>query len=169
MKSLNLKLTGSQNLTNTVVYIDDKQVTLKKNEFENLTYYHETENESVNIKIYKMLDVGGVWWFITQLFFFLISIFGIFDVRTKNKSLTLEYEADIDLSENTTLTLGLNPPRDGISAFKVESNSNVTEKSNRFFVDEAAKKKFKYLLISKIVLALAVVAIAIVIVVSKVN
>lgn len=165
MKTLYLKITGSQNLSNTVVYIDNKPAELKRNEFQNLTCNYETENESVNVKIYKMLDVGGIWWFITQLLFFIISIFGIFDARTKNRALSLEYEADVELKDNSSLTLGLNVPKENGTAFKVETDLNLVGKTNKFFVDVNAKKKFKYLLISKILLTLAVIATVIMVVV----
>ena len=161
MKSLNLKVTGSQYLGNSIVYVDDKPVNLKRNEFKNLTCKYETEKDTVNLKVYRMLDVGGVWWFITQLFFFIISIFGLFDIHSKNRALGLEYECEVYLKEENNITLSCNPPRDNTQAFKVETDSQITELSNKFYIDQSAKKTFKKLLIAKIVTALAIIAVVI--------
>ena len=161
MKTLNLKLTGSQNLTDTVVCIDDEEVKIKKNEFKNLTCNFQTEKDRVNLKIYKALDVGGVWWFLTQLFFFVISIFGIFDIHSKNRYLGLQYESEIDLTEDGNITLGCNRPKENAKAFEVETNLQTTEINNKFFVDEQAKRKLKILTISKVALFVIVVAVII--------
>ena len=67
MKTLNLKLTGSENLDNMQIYIDGNQINFKRNGFKNLTSKYETNKDKVKIEVYKALDVGGVFWFITQI------------------------------------------------------------------------------------------------------
>lgn len=84
MNELNIKLTGEKNLGNSTILIDGTPITLKQNEFKNLTCNYQTEKDKVKVEVIKYLDVGGVWWFITQLFFFIISVFGILDVYHKN-------------------------------------------------------------------------------------
>ena len=166
MRTINMKLTGSQQLENIAVSINNNPVTFKQNEFKNLVCNYETDASKINIKIYKMLDVGGIWWFITQLFFFVISIFGIFDVHLKNRYLGLIYEGEVELNDNNDLTINCKIPKEDDKAFEIQTDLVVTEKNNKCFVDEKAKKTFKTLLISKIILALAIIAATIIILIS---
>lgn len=165
MKTVNLKFTGMGYVDNPIVYVDEKPIKLVKNQFNNLTSRVDTENDKVNIKIYKALDVGGFLWFITQIFFFLISIFGIFDVRQKNRYLTLEYQGEIILGETNDITLRCNPPKDNAKAFEIEGDLQTAEAENKYYIDKNAKKRLKLLLITKIILALAIVATAIALIV----
>ena len=70
MKTLNIKLTGERNLGNAILLVDGKQTKFKKNQFGNIVATCQTENEKVKIEVYKALDVGGIVWFTSQLFFF---------------------------------------------------------------------------------------------------
>lgn len=166
MKTINMKLTGSQQLENIAVSINNNPVTFKQNEFKNLVCNYETDASKINIKIYKMLDVGGIWWFITQLFFFVISIFGIFDVHSKNKYLGLVYEGEIELNDNNDITINCKTPKENDKAFEIQTDLVVTEKNNKCYIDEKTKKISKALLIAKIILALAIIATTIIILVS---
>lgn len=167
MKTLNLKLTGSQNLGDALVFVDDKPAQFKRNEFKDLTCSVETDSDKVNLKIYKALDVGGIWWFLTQLFFFLISIFGILDIYSKNRYLSLQYEGEVELKEDNNITLSCNLPRENAKVFDIETDLQVTENENKFYIDQQAKKKFKILLISKILLAIAIVVTTVVVLIVK--
>lgn len=158
MRELEIKLTGIQNLNETVVNIDDKPVNVKKNEFGSLICKYQTENDKVNIKIYRMLDVGGFVWFITQLFFFVISIFGIFDVHHKEKCMIVDFEADVDLKEENKITLKFNAPQENAQAINIETDLLSNEVSNKYYLDKKAKKTLKILKITKILLALAIIA-----------
>lgn len=166
MRTINMKLTGSQQLENIAVSINNNPVTFKQNEFKNLVCNYETDASKINIKIYKMLDVGGIWWFITQLFFFVISIFGIFDVHLKNRYLGLIYEGEIELNDNNDLTINCKTPKENDKAFEIQTDLVVTERSNKYYMDEKTKKISKALLISKIILALAIIAATIIILIS---
>lgn len=158
MKQINLKLTGEQYLGEAVVLIDGKQAKFTKNQFGNLVLNHQTENDKIKLEVHKLLDVGGFFWFITQLFFFIITIFGILDIHSKKKYITLIYEAEIELKEENNILLRCNYPKDNAQAFEVETDLSVNEGKNKFFVDEKARKIFKGLLIAKIILALAIIA-----------
>lgn len=157
MKELEIKLTGQQNLGEITINIDDKPVQFKKNNFGNLVCKYQTENDKVNIKIARMLDVGGVLWFITQLLFFVISIFGILDIHHKQKCFVIDFEADVELKEESKILLQLNTPREDDKAISIETDLSVQEITNKVFVDKKAKKTLKILTISKIILALAII------------
>lgn len=168
MKELNLKLLGDVQMGETMVLIDGKSAKFKRNEFKNLVCHYETPNDSVKIEIYKAMDVGGVFWFLAQLFFFVISIFGIFDVYSKGRAVCFEYKAVVNLSEgkNDISLRYRNVKQDG-EAF-VADGGDLNVELNRRFVDPKAKKKLKILNISKVLLAIAIVAVAIAVVAVKV-
>lgn len=163
MNELNIKLTGEKNLGNATILIDGAPITLKQNEFKNLTCNYQTEKDKVKVEVIKYLDVGGVWWFITQLFFFIISVFGILDVYHKNRCYYVEFAIEVDLKQNGDLTLRCNAPKNEAKAIDVETDLIIEEKANRYMIDEKAKKTFKNLLISKIFLAVAILVVVIVI------
>ncbi len=162
MRELEIKLTGQQNSGETIIKVDDKPVNFVKNEFGNLVCRYQTENDKVNIKVYRMLDVGGFVWFITQLFFFLISIFGIFDIHRKERCLVIDYESEFDLKEENKLTLRLEYPQDNLKAIDVETDLNKREISNKYYLDATAEKTLKGLKITKILLTLAIIVTAII-------
>lgn len=167
MRELEIKLTGIQNPSETIIKIDDKSIELKKNKFGNLVGKYQTENDAVNIKIYKLLDIGGIFWFITQLFFFVISIFGIFDVHRKERCLIIDFESNIDLKDENKLTLQFNSPQENKKAVDVQTDLITHEITNNYYLDKQAKKTLKILRFAKILLTLVIIAAAIIILMSK--
>lgn len=167
MKELEIKLTGAQNIGETIVSIDDKPVKFKKNEFDSLVCKYQTENDKVNIKVIRMLDIGGVFWFLTQIFFFLITIFGLFDIHHKERCLVVDFETEVDLKEENTLTLQFNTPQENGTAITLQTDLTNKEISNKYYLDTKAKKKLKALKITKIFLALAILVTVIVVLMIK--
>ena len=167
MRDLEIKLTSQYDMGEMLVKVDDKPVNLKRNKSGGLIGSCQTENHKVKIQVYRLLDVGGTLWFITQLLFFLVSIFGIFDARHKEKCVVMEYEADVELGENNSITLKLNQQKENEKAVTVETTLAVEELTNRYFVDTKAKKKLKWLKLSKLFLTLGIIAIIIAVLVVK--
>lgn len=167
MKELQIKLTGQLLAGNTVVAVDGEPVRFKKNEFGNIVSNYRTDKDRVNVKVFRMLDVGGIFWFLAQLFFFLISIFGIFDVHRKERCIVIDYEAEIELGEVNSLVLRVNRPQENSKAVEIETELSVREISNVYYVDAKAKKKLKALRIAKLILAAAVIAIIVIAVVAR--
>lgn len=156
MRTLNLKLTGERSLGNCCLFIDDEHVKFKKNKFGNLVINYKTEKERISIEIFNVLDFGGIFWFLTQIFFFVISIFGIFDIHHKQKYIAFSYKSEIHLKEDSHMVLRCNPLKDNTKAFNLETNLEVIEEINIFFVDENARRKRKLLAIIKATLFLVI-------------
>ena len=159
MNELDFKIAGAVYLDNAYVYIDDKPVKFKKNQYKNLTYHHRTEQDRVKIRICKYADIGGALWFFIQLLFFVISIFGIFDTHVVNRGVCFDCTLDVKLSGHNSLTLRCNAPRNGQKVFDVETDAHAQEHDNNYCIMENAERKLKALKISKILLAIAIVAI----------
>lgn len=167
MKELEIKLTGRQRRGETVVCVDDNPVAFKKNKFGNLVCNYQTEHDKVNIKVYRLLDVGGVVWFFIQLFFFVISIFGLLDIRRRERCMVIDFEADVDLNQNSSVTLQVNSPKENEPAITVQTDLVCVEKSNEYFVDTKSRKILKGLRLTKLFLALAIIGSTIAILILK--
>lgn len=160
MKTINLKLTGNKYLNELLISVDGKPMKFRKNEFKNTVCTYQTDKESVHITIVNMLDTGGLIWFITQLFFFLISIFGIFDTHRKERCLLADFDVKVNLREtDNDLTLRLNMPEANKKVASIDTNLSVLEISNQYFLHEQAKRKRKILFFTKIGLTIAVIVI----------
>lgn len=158
MKAINLTINGSHSSDNLLVYIDGEKASLQRNKHQNLCCSHQTEKDKVKIQVYKLLDVGGFWWFLTQIFFFLISIFGIFDIHARKQYISYEHDFEVDLTQDCNIVLRSGSNQINSKAFAIQSNCPAYEISNRVFANQKAKKIYKALRITKVLLALAVVA-----------
>lgn len=157
MKTVNLKLTGRANFGDPLVYVDGKQATFKKNKFGNLVHEFETDKATAKVEVYRALDVGGFFWFITQLFFFLISIFGIFDIHRKEKFIVVRYNSVIELKDKNDITIKLNTLKENGKPVEIEGDASVVEIENSCEVDTKAKKKVKWLRLTKALLAVGII------------
>ena len=99
----------------------------------------ETEREELHIKMDTFHPLLAKKWWIKEILFFLISIFGIFDTRKFKENRAYEYEAIIPLhdGENViTFNIDIYNP----SSFKLVTDGEVEEKKNQM-VDISAKLK----------------------------
>lgn len=136
---------------NPLVYIDDKLISPKRNNFGNYTYTLKTDSDKVNLKIINVHELDSKLWFILSYLFFLISFLGIFDKRLDKSCKKFQYESTINLIENSELTIEL-PRSYKFSTETIISKGNVNEDviTNNFYIDNKLKQKIKILKIAKI-------------------
>ena len=148
MKEVNLILRG-MDAKNAVIFVDDKAVKTKRNNFGGQTATVQTENNSVRVRVESVLELQNPMWLLTNIFFFLISIFGLLDVRPSKTLTIVEYDATITLLDgenNIALTLDLNKAPKVLA----ETACQIEEHQNKLEIDETLKKRKKILKISKI-------------------
>ena len=152
MKTLNLKLQGGYEYR-PIIEIDGKEVAYKRNKHEAATIAYQTEKDSVDIKVKNILEINGPWWWFMQMFFYVISIFGILNQRLEKTCYIIDYQASIDLpNEQNDVTLKINLAKDGAKAIDVLSETKPKDETvNLFTLDQTAKKRKKILKISYIV------------------
>lgn len=163
MKEVEIKLTGIQNLENVLLYVDDEPLKFKKNEFGNVICKYKTENDKINIKVSKILDVGGAIWFITQLLFFLISVFGIFDIHKKENCIIIDFEMEVKLQEENKIILQFNNQKENEKAINIQTDLQNQEICNKYYLNNKAKRTIKVLKITKIFLTIVIIIVAILI------
>ena len=160
INNVNLKLTNTSGLKPNV-YVDGKVLKYKKDNFGNLTTNYSTQKDVVTIEIKKIYDINGPLWFLTSLFFFFISIFGIFDLKPNKRCISIVSIIKVKVNESCSLKIKFKSRTQLETAFELESeNCEVLEESgNNYYIDEVAKKRYKIMRIVKISLWIALIAI----------
>lgn len=151
MKTLNLKIRGGIGL-NPLIQIDGKNVEYKKDKYEAIEINYKTESDFVDLKIQNVLEIKGKFWWLTQMFFFIISLFGILNPKLNKNLYSIDYQAKINLiEEQNDIVLKLNSTNINKPAIEIVGDVNVEEEVNQIIIDKEAKKRKKVLLISKII------------------
>jgi hypothetical protein len=158
MKNVNIIMRGI-NVKNAILFVDDKIVKTKYNEFGGQIANIQTEKSSIKIRVESFLELQNPMWFLTNIFFFLISLFGLFDIRPTKDLTIVDYDATFTLIDegknNIALTIDSNK---GPKVF-AETPCQVEEHKNTLEIDEKLRKRRKILTISKIFTFLIAVAI----------
>ncbi len=161
MKNIKLKIKGYGALK-PVVKVDGKVIKFKKNEFGSFESNVQTEKEKVQIEIYRYLEINSRLWWLTQIFFFVISIFGILDPLKEKSCVVIDYKSELDLTtaESASVELAINTAKTDGKAIELKSECACVEETNEFYVDKKAKKRVKIMKAVKLLVFLACVAVA---------
>lgn len=154
-----LKLTVANAVRDCRFYIDGKQIALERGANGVQTAVWNTEREEAEIEIYKISELNGRLWFLSAIFFFVISCFGIFNSRYDKRCISVRYKAIVRLGQNTDLRLEFNRFAEGQPALSCFCDSSAEERENCFFTDKQAKKRFKLLTVVEVFLWLALIAV----------
>ena len=163
MNILNLTLTKKLRPF-TDIYLDG-EIIVPKRKKRKYVAEHSTNNDTAELVIKSYSRFQTRWWFFIEMFFFLVSIFGIFDQRFGKYCYTTHCKFKINLQSETNVKLRIISPRSNGAVVKVESDCETQEIENIYKIDEKAKKGQKTLRIFKIITALVILAVAIVLIV----
>lgn len=146
MKKIILIMTGNAYL-NPNVLVEGKLIEYKKNKKNQKVYTIETEKDEVNIEISKWDELEGKWGLFIAIIFFIVSLFGLFDIKQKNRWHTVKYKGKIKVDkevENPQLVLIMNGFKVNEKAFFYEGNCQIEDnESNRYLINEEIKHKEK--------------------------
>ena len=145
MKKLNLKVASNSNI-DAYFLVDGKRLKgrSKKDNFGNLCKVVEVENDVVEIRIFDWNEMQGKLWLLTSFVFFVISIFGLLDVRVNKNCRSIDCKLNVKLnSENSNLKIAYNKFQNGEVAVKFDGDCDVEVVSNRYYINEECKKRFK--------------------------
>ena len=94
------------------------------------------------------------------MFFFIFSLFGIFNTRLEKFNYLINYKATISLNEEVTnIIIKFNQIKDKQRAIEIIGAANVEEQANEYQFAEEAQKRKKKLRISRIIGVIAIIAI----------
>lgn len=151
MKTLNLKIQGGLEL-NPLIEIDGKAVDYKRNKDGNIEIKHQTENDCANVSVKNVLEINGRCWWLVQMLYFIISLFGLLNPRLPKACYKLEYQAKVNLTDgDNNLTLKFCNLKNNGKAVEVVSELNIEEEINESSIDQKAKKRKKWLLVSQLI------------------
>ena len=162
MAKLEVELIGHRIYDN--VYIDGKKPKFTKSE-NGRTCIVETNSPTVEIAVCKTHHYFGKCWLWWNLLYFIISIFGIFDMRQDPRCLVIDSRITIQTEKDRKVTLKALNFEDGGKIIEIECNEKVNEISNIQYFDKEAQKKRKKLKKAKILLCFAIVAIVAIIII----
>lgn len=167
MKTLNLKIQGGIELR-PIIEIDGKVVNYKRNKYKTILITHETEKEAVDVKIKNVLEINGPWWWLVQMCFFVLSLFGILNPKLEKTCYYINYQAKITLNaEQNNVNLKFNELKDKSRAIEAVFDGEVEETENAYSIDLEAKKRKKILKFSKIVSWVLLIIIVLAIIIAK--
>lgn len=149
MNSLQLKIRNQASFR-PIVKIDDKEVKLKKNEFGSLVANYSSEKEKVKISIYTLPhEFDTKYWFFIYLLYYVISIFGIFDVPYARNAYQLQYNGEIALQEKTVIDLIFESKKKDAKALTCKEGNFDDNESNKYIYNEKINKRRKIALTFK--------------------
>lgn len=154
MSKISIKTRGSSSL-NPIILFDGKEGSVKRNRFGSATHTADVSSSYAEIRIYNIIAESSPLWFLVSLFFFIISAFGIFDVKENRKCFAIDATIKIRLNGDANLELAYLPLGDGAPALEVKGDCDFTVENNVYSVDEVAKKRRKIMLLVKIALWIA--------------
>lgn len=150
MNNLQIKL-RSPGSFRPIIKIDDKDIKLKKNEFGSSVGKYSTEKDKVEIKIYTLPhEFDTKYWFLLFLLYYIVSIFGIFDVRYSSNLYRLEYSGTITLQENTILDLVFEKRTKDGKALSCKEGPFDDNESNVYIYNPKTNKRIKIALAFKV-------------------
>ena len=163
MKNVRLIL-NNKSLANEI-YIDGKKIsfTLNKNT-KKLESNYQSKNDSMNLKVVQYQPLYNRLWWLMNMLFFIISIFGIFDRRNKQKY-KYEFEGNISLIDGENEIAISNPNRGENKLLSLVTTNQVIENINIKEKDRVINKRRKLLTLSKVLFILLSIAVAITLIV----
>lgn len=138
MRKIEIELVGFKDLVEGLT-IDGKRAKAVKGKPS--SYVIETEKDSCEVAIYKSHFYAGKNWFWWNLLYFVISIFGLFDIKQDKKFTVVDVKLNIDATTDGKIVLTRNEFVDGGKVLSWETSSSVEEVSNVQFHDKEARKK----------------------------
>ena len=158
MKILNLKMAKSfkQNLS---VFVDGKPIQINSG---NKPTKIETQNNFVTLRILKLNTFNGKHWFLLNIFYYLISIFGLLNRTYDKKFYVFDCEYKINLQQDITdFEVMYDFGKDCDRKILVKTTSEYQKNREICYVDQLAKKRNKKMRFAKI--AILVIAVAIIV------
>ena len=142
MAKLELEFSGFHNKID-YIYVDGKTPRLKKKDNGNRYCVVETSKPVVDVVMFKSHQYGGKHWFWWQLLCFILSVFGIFDIKQDKKCLVTDCRFSVDLKEDTKVVIKRVNYVDGGEYVAFEPAEKVNIIANKQYIDKEAQKKHK--------------------------
>ena len=160
MSKLNLTLSGFSGVDGLVT-VNGKFVKFKKEKMNKHSASVEVKGDRAEVVLYRSHHYAGKGWFFWNFIYFIISVFGIFDIRKDKKCLVMDARFSVDASSDASLTLTRNKIIGQGKVVDVETSANYEELSNVQFYDaDAIKRRLKMKIFKIIFIVLSILVTA---------
>ena len=133
---------SNQNLN---VLINGELVRLKKDQYGHYLYSVDTEQPEFDIEIFTVHELSGRLWFLLSYFYFLISIFGIFDQRMNKRYQSIKFKAHVSFKQDSNLKVLFFDFAEGQPAIAFEGDYEGYVVENHYYSDMKIKKRIRIL------------------------
>lgn len=156
MAKLSIDIVGINVATENIM-IDGKRPKLVKNGAGRRSCVIETDKSEVEVSICHNHYYNGKNWFWWNLLFFIVSIFGIFDIYQNTRFLVVDCRFKLAINGDTNVELQIQNFEDGGKLLEVVSDNNVEILENKQFYDKEAQKRHKIMKKAKIGIVFGVI------------
>lgn len=160
MSKINLEFVGFKALEGSIL-VNDKIVKLKKQKNKNYNCEVETEEKTCNVVVYKSHFYTGKGWFWWNLLYFVVSVFGLFDIKQDKKCVVYDGRFTLTFDGDINVVIKRQDFVDGGKLASLETSAQVEELTNVQYYDKEARKrhrKMKKFKIAATIITIALVA-----------
>ena len=150
MNSVKLKLVGINSKLIPNIFIDDRYVKCKKNEFGSYETDFQTEKDEIKIAFSRELELKSKLWWLYAILSFIVSVFGIFNPPYDRKCISMDCSFIVKLKDVNNINIKFNSLSSSGRAVEVETETSFEEIKNEYTVDKIAKRRWIILLIARI-------------------
>lgn len=147
MAKLELEFVGYNDAINSLT-INGKRVKLTKNK--NNTRTCLVEAEHAEIVVYKTHNYFGKRWFWWNLFYYLISVFGLLDFNRNKRCLVVDFRFNLNLTKETKVVISIQNFENGGKFAEIECEEQVDIINNVQYFDVEGQKRHKKMKPAKI-------------------
>ena len=126
------------------VYADGRELKVKRDATGVYVANVETEKEYVDISVENPFfgELPFLKWFLLTLFFWAVSLFGLFDTVENKRCVSVRAKIRVKTSDSAFVKLRFGIFRDGAPAVEItETNTEATEVENAYRLDKRAKRR----------------------------
>lgn len=162
--TLNIRIAGAFG-RNVNAYVDGELVPTTYSDGAAKGVY-KTEKDKVTIELFECHEFASTRWWLYMLLFYVVGFFGIFDLPQGKRTLTVNFKATIALKPESEIKFSL-LSRAGEKAAEVEYNGDIETEQNECAQDTTVKRRKRLYLAIRIVSWIAIIAVAISLIISK--
>ena len=152
MRNVKLKFVGINSNFRPVIKVDGQIIKAKKNEFNSYEADYNTDNDNVEISIERNLELNAKLWWLYVIISFIISIFVLFEPPYDKKCIVIDCKFNVKLNDTNEIKLKFNTMNSQGKAVEIETQNQVDEIKNEYYVDKKAKTKRNIITLIKILI-----------------
>ena len=167
MSVLTIKLRSLKKYAVQVV-VDGHPVKGKSDKTGNMIYTYHTDEDKAEVKIFNVNELASPLWWLWSIFYFFISVFGIFDPGYGNNFFDIRCNFLVDTTRDANLQVKIGVSDNGTRHNVWQCDTFANPIDNEFSKNELLQKRIKSNKILKVFLWIVTIAIAVTITVVKV-